>query len=1017
MSDKILKALMQLFAILANAERFTIEGRKIVESFLQQQISQAHIQTYLKIFDEYLEVLQGKAVEGKAKKRVSVNSVKILRICTDINKELDTKQKHIVFIRLIEFVYSSDDAITELEAEFLATVADVFHILQNDVNLCVSLVVNKTSSAVIDSPMFLVINADPQNKSHQAKHSINETLQGDLRILNIKAAGILFVRYFGTDKLTLNGLPLTSQTCAVLSPGSVIRGNKVNAIYYSDIIRCFLDDTQQAELNLSVEQVSYVFKNGKIGLHDISFSATSGNLIGVMGGSGAGKSTLLNILNGNNIPSQGQILVNGLNLHTDKKKLEGVIGYVPQDDLLIEDLNVFQNLYLNSKLCFGNLSNDEIAEKVNQLLQVVGLYEAANLKVGDALHASISGGQRKRLNIALELIRAPQILFVDEPTSGLSSFDSENVMDLLKQLSISGKLVFVVIHQPSSDIFKMFDQLLILDKGGYPVYYGNPVDSLIYFKRHARYADADESECGICGNINPEQVFSIIESKVMDEFGHPTAERKLSPLDWNNNFRLENNFDKGKIAGSKEIPPGIYNKPSAIKQLKVFIQRDVLSKLNNRQYLLINFLEAPVLAFILAYFLKYATIGEPYIFRENKNLAAFIFMGVIVALFMGLTVSAEEIIRDRKILKREKFLNLSKSSYLMSKVIVMFLISAVQTFSFVIIGNLIFGIRDMYGDYWLVLFSVSCFANMLGLNVSSSFNSVVTIYILIPFLIIPQIILSGVMVKFEDLNPVVTSQTKVPLIGEIMASRWAFEALAVNQFKNNAYEKHFFEVDKTMSNATYKKDFWLQMLNDKLDNVYTKKNSLRIDNDLALLKFELDKEAKVNLNFKTGALPLQAGMTENTYVSIKNSLEELRKQYIKEFNIADEEKNKKVKQLTQRIGSNNLRKLKDNYTNESLNDLVLNKNDFTLIAECNNELIQRFRPVFMSGDYYSQVRAPFYVSEKNVFGTYYSTWSVNLFILWSMSVALMITLYFNAFSALLQFFNSWFERLGNKFRR
>ncbi len=116
------------------------------------------------------------------------------------------------------------------------------------------------------------------------------------------------------------------------------------------------------------------------------------------------------------------------------------------------------------------------------LLNSIGLYEAKDLKVGSPLEKTISGGQRKRLNIALELIREPSVLFVDEPTSGLSSRDSENIMDLLKELALKGKVIFVVIHQPSSDIFKMFDKLLILDLGGRPIYYGNPVDGVLYFK-------------------------------------------------------------------------------------------------------------------------------------------------------------------------------------------------------------------------------------------------------------------------------------------------------------------------------------------------------------------------------------------------------------------------------------------------------------------------------------------------------------------------------------------------------
>src|SRR6185295_13318604 len=180
------------------------------------------------------------------------------------------------------------------------------------------------------------------------------------------------------------------------------------------------------------------FKNGHLGLHSFTFSVSSGNLVAVMGGSGAGKSTLLNVLNGSESPSKGHVHINGINLHVDKEKSEGLIGNIPQDDLLIEDLTVYQNLFYNAKLCFGNLDDSEINKRVEITLDSLGLTETKHFRVGNVLNKTISGGQRKRLNIALELIREPSILFVDEPTSGLSSRDAENVMDLLKQLSSIG---------------------------------------------------------------------------------------------------------------------------------------------------------------------------------------------------------------------------------------------------------------------------------------------------------------------------------------------------------------------------------------------------------------------------------------------------------------------------------------------------------------------------------------------------------------------------------------------------
>jgi ABC-type multidrug transport system ATPase subunit len=201
-------------------------------------------------------------------------------------------------------------------------------------------------------------------------------------------------------------------------------------------------------------------------------------------------------------------MVNHIDIHEHPEKVQGVIGYVPQDDLLIEELTVFENLYYAAKLCFGHYDEKDIVGLVIRVLSNLGLTEIRDLKVGSPLQKTISGGQRKRVNIALELLREPTILFVDEPTSGLSSRDSENILDLLKELALKGKLLFVVIHQPSSDIFKMFDRLIILDTGGHLIYNGNPIESIVYFKTRIHHANYNDSECHVCGNVNPEQIFN-----------------------------------------------------------------------------------------------------------------------------------------------------------------------------------------------------------------------------------------------------------------------------------------------------------------------------------------------------------------------------------------------------------------------------------------------------------------------------------------------------------------------------
>jgi ABC-type multidrug transport system ATPase subunit len=1001
MSERILKALMQLFSIVSEANEISDNSRVIVESFLKQQLNQQLVDEYLKLYDEFIEAKTQKSDSEKKRKRTSVNSVKVLLICTQINEELAQKQKIIVLIRLLEFIYANKTA-TEQELEFVNTVSETFNIPKEEFDLALSFVHNSIDEK-IDSPNVLVINNKNDNELKQSRHLYSESILGELRVIKVETVNMFFVRYFGNSELYLNGIFINKSRSHILNQGSSIRSSRVQPIYYSDIISSFFKDDNAEKIVFNVENLTYKFKGGNMGMHHFSFSEESGRMVGIMGASGAGKSTLLNLLNGAYMPTTGQITINGIDIHREPEKIEGVIGYVSQDDLLIEELSVFQNLFYNAKLCFDNLTDEQISKRVLEVLISIGLDQAKDLKVGSPMEKTVSGGQRKRLNIALELIREPAVLFVDEPTSGLSSRDSENIMDLLKELALKGKLVFVVIHQPSSEIFKMFDNLLILDTGGYPIYNGNPVDAVVYFKELVNHVNSSESECITCGNVNSEQIFNIIESRVVDEYGNTTTHRKILPTEWYK-FYLEK-IEKATSTFKRltEKPNITFSIPNKLKQFNVFIIRDVLSKLTNKQYLLINFLEAPILAFILAYLVRYfnSDVNNElgYIFRENENVPAYIFMSVIVALFVGLTVSAEEIIRDQKIRKREKFLNLSKGSYLFSKISIMFIISAIQTMSFVLIGNTILGVDGMNITYWLVLFTTSCFANMMGLNISASFNSAVTIYILIPFLVIPQLLLSGVIVKFNKLNPTITLQDKVPFVGEVMASRWAYEALAVHQFRDNKFEKQFYKLDKELKVVEFKKNFWLAKLREKLSTVQNNINDAskkeEIKNNLELLQNEITKELNRNPKVKFADLDKLSIDKVNATVfnNTKNYLQDLNNYYLQKYKNANSKRDKLASELNKDDESKELFiQMKDRYTNDALSDFVKDKNEMNKIIELDNQLYQKADPVYLSPDGF---RAHFYAPEKKVFGTYIDTYWVNIGVIWLMSIILAFTLYFD----------------------
>lgn len=1010
MSEEILKALTQLFAIITKQDGgVTANERLFVIRFFQQELDQVSVKEYLDLYDRY----SGYAEEGLVQQQVVAktpsvkDSLVTLQICKKFNRTLTQKQKVIVLIKLLELV-GADSHFTPQRMEIIHTVSTVFNIQAEEYNLIERFVVT-TEMAELNYPDILVVNAQAAKAAPAQKH-LQSDIEGNLFFMRVRSVDLYFVQYLGEGTHTLNGFVMQHNRIYLFSHGSIIKTQAGRALYYSDLVADFNDEISTVRLSFNASIAEYRFPNGTVGLREIMISEGPGKLIGIMGSSGAGKTTLLNVLAGLEPPTKGEILINGQDIQQQKEKLRGVIGYVSQDDLLIEELTVFQNLYYNTKLCFANFTEQEIQERVMAVLKNLGLDTRKDLKVGSVLDKTISGGQRKRLNIALELIREPAVLFLDEPTSGLSSRDSENVIDLLKELSLKGKLIFAVIHQPSSEIYKMFDKMIIMDTGGYMSYYGNPVEAITYFKRATLQVDSHRGRCETCGTVNPEQIFNIIEAKVVDEYGQPTIKRKVTPVQWHERFKKELKIARNK--DEKEPPPQNLIIPGWLNQAWIFIVRDLLAKISNKQYLLINLLEAPLLALILSVIIKYKSApgGKEYLFRFNENFPAFLLMSIIVALFMGLTVSAEEIIRDRKILKRESFLNLSWNSYLMSKLTILFALSAVQTMTFVLVGNFILEIRGMTFAYWFVLFSVSCFANVLGLNISSAFNSAITVYVLIPLLLIPQMILSGVLFSFDKLHTLISNKERVPLIADLMASRWAYEALAVHQFAENKYEIVFYPYHREASQADFKSAFLAVELEKRnqyvVENLRTKDAAVRkkVSADLAMMRktlfYETYREGleKINLgqDLTLSGFTAETGSLLSGY--LKGYKEHYQKMYSEKTDLAEK------KWAFYETRGFDMNDVKNKHYNESLADLVKNVNTKDRLIEYKGKWVQLIDPIFMSPQplHLLDYRAGFFVPQKYFLGYFMPTYVFNCLAIWLMAAILYLLLYFQTFRKLLK---------------
>lgn len=1009
MSEELLKAIIQFFAIVAK-ERITDEERSIIKEFLALHLNQDGVRYYLSLFDDFCKAHKPSAAHltnvDEATQEFVDDWSQIIQIARKVNQSLTTQQKAVLVIKIIELVFVGDE-LSERQSNLIFYIGEALKIPAKDFRAMRAFVLGHDAEELL-SKNILIIDEGAEAYTHQGPHLVAKNLSGMIAILRLPDIETYFIKYLGITPLYLNSLPLKSRRVDVFPTGSTIRGSKIESIYYSDIVGKFLTEESTSKISFVADHVFFHFKSGRAGLQNISIAETGGKLIGVMGGSGSGKSTLLNVLNGSDKPSSGRVLVNGIDIYDHPEKVEGVIGFIPQDDLLMEDLTVYENLYYSARLCFRHYSHQEIVKKVEQVLASLGLSEIKNLRVGSPLQKTISGGQRKRLNIGLELLREPTILFVDEPTSGLSSRDSENIMDLLKELSLRGKMIFVVIHQPSSDIFKMFDNLLILDVGGFQIYYGNPIESVNYFQNIINAANKSPGACPECGNINPEQVFNIIETRVVNEYGRFTHTRKVSPGQWYQYFK-----QKIKIPKIEEINdpiPATQKIPNWLQQLKIFIVRDVKSKLANNQYVTINLLLTPLLALFIGYFVRYFdAIGvenAEYTFYGNANIPVYFFMSIVVALFVGLIVSAEEIFRDRKILKRERFLHLSRSSYFVSKVTILFVLSAIQTITYVLVGNALLKIPYDEMRYWLILFSCSCFANVLGLNISSAFDSAVTIYILIPILIIPQLLLSGVVINFDKFNPRVGTPNGIPLLGEMMASRWAFEAYMVTQFKDNPLEKKFYPLDQKWKIAQYKRDYYLPELESRLSYVINHREGWRLDNEeskvkknLDLLRNELTRESSIAGRKMPELDNLAIGKFDSSvYLKANQFLKTLREFYSIRSRVAQEGREKLMRELTDDEHKKEAyEKQKMRFLNEAVTMMVENTQSPRRIVEWNGELIQKIYPIYFNEhrpEHLFDFRDNFYIPVKYFAGYKFDTLYFNLTVIWSMTIVLYIALYY-----------------------
>src|SRR5437588_2286145 len=416
-----------------------------------------------------------------------------------------------------------------------------------------------------------------------------------------------------------------------------------------------------------------------------------------------------------------------------------------------------------------------------------------------------------------------------QPTSGDNFLNGRSLYPHLDDLN--KKIIVVTIHQPRSKLFQLFHKAILLDKGGRLVFFGTPTEMLRYFAEaeHQHAFGQDLGACPSCGTTRPEFIFDVLETPLRDlsgdiiyeenSRGQLVAARRYSPEFWRDKyeaFRLIQ--DVKQISLRREQAPPLpttvaqKHKRAPVRwhaewtQFRALMRRSFISKLRNRANIWITTCAAPVLALMIGTLLRYSESGK-YDFASAFHIPTYLFLGLLVVMFLSLTNSADDIIRDRPVLQRERNLDVRLPYYIFAKVSSLSIFALVQCVLFVLIGNYILEIRGMFWMHLALMFMTAVGSLALGLLVSSVVSDAKTAANIVPLVLIPQILMSGALIKYEDMNRNLSlvysltrwfqehpnkdrskkmdSKLQVPFVCQFIPMRWSYEEMVVAQAKLN----------------------------------------------------------------------------------------------------------------------------------------------------------------------------------------------------------------------------------------
>jgi len=711
MQTSFYQQLIQVFAIVTayDPDNLGKAAENYLNRFLQPLVEKSKL---LLINQDYREALQ-KYNQSLNLKKLSANSVKLMRISQEIRAELSLHERHVLIIRLSEFVSGLHGDIRQAQ-EFLDLIAEMLDV--TEVNL------RKIKQ--------FCFNLDSEKFSCFALNSSE-------------------IYYYLPDlNLLDNPIGFVDKQVQPFFWYQIIRF-KNGAFYDYQVLRGVYAN-QQAKFALSAQNLSVDIGAAQSLFHEMDICFEAPAMIAVLGPSGAGKSSFLRLIADVQGGSSAVFLSDVDSLH---------ISMVPQEDHISADIPLLEQL-LAIQLQYG-LSHDS-ARFADSVLRNLNLNRYADVKPMEAHQSRLSGGERKRFGIACALMTNPDVLLCDEPSSGLSAQDSETLIQQIREIADSGRLIIASLHQPEMQLLRYFERMLYLDEGGTPVFYGSPAEFFQYISKTSGRRNAG---AGLL--IDERTEISEAEAMIRQKRnpGKSDSERLYPPEFWLNAFSSE----KGKKL----------NNPLRRKHLKLKIatafKQDLKKLFHRKFYAAFCLLYAPLMAAALAFVSRFSP-GNGYSPDANIHLPVFFMMSIVVAIFGGLVFSISEISREKAVRKREFVIEGNNRRFFFVKFLRLTLLSGLQSILFSAIALSILDMLWLFESLSLMYFLLMVSSAIVGMLISVLAKGESWGYIMIPLIIIPQLLFSGALIPWTKF-PGMQYYDKAPIISRAMPSALAFEAL------------------------------------------------------------------------------------------------------------------------------------------------------------------------------------------------------------------------------------------------